>query len=118
MRISLGLVACAFLVFGLSASADTAAKRYNQIGDLCTAQEVANPPRVKVRYGGRTFKMRVECRTESEWKLIRATSAEADRELARYRNQMTNGATGEGLPPPRPLARTIFRNAASPPSRP
>ena len=100
MKISLGLVACAFLASGFSAVADPAAKpRYKQNGDLCTAEEVANPPRVKVKGYGRTFNVRVDCRTAPEWKLRLSMQAQRDRDQARLGQRMASGLTGEGSPP-------------------
>jgi hypothetical protein len=87
----------------MTAAADTAPKRLvKQSGDLCTAEEVANPP--KETYRGRTLKTRV-CRTPAEWAMIRAKQADYDRDWARYRSRMAGGSTGEGDPLPTPLRR-------------
>ena len=79
MKISLGLAACALLAAGLSASADPK-PRFKQNGDPCTAEEVANPPVVKVRYKGQTIKWKVECRTEVQWTFAKAQEADPDRQ--------------------------------------
>jgi len=99
MKISVGLV-CAFLACGLTASADTAAKtHYKQNGVLCTAQEIANSPRVKVRYGRYLLNIRVECLTESEWKQSRIVADQRDREQQRWWAQRENTPGGIGRTP-------------------
>lgn len=103
MRTGLGLVACVFLASGLAAAADTAPRLlFKQNGDLCTAEEVANPRRISDR--GRAPKGHV-CRTKLEWTLIQARQADYDLALARYQAQMTGGSTGEGGLPSTPLRR-------------
>jgi hypothetical protein len=102
MKISLGLAICAVLASSLAASADKAEKpRFKQNGDPCTAEEIANPPLVDVRYKGQTVKWKVECRTKAEWNFERSTSAENERARKRQLDNRIyapsySGLSGEG----------------------
>jgi hypothetical protein len=93
MKISLGLAACALLAASLAASAEPSAKpRFKQNGDPCTAEEVANPPVVKVRVRGRILDWKIQCLTKGEWNFARSAKAEQDRAMARWNLSILNTA--------------------------
>jgi hypothetical protein len=79
MRMLAGVAAVAFLAAAPAAFADPQ-PRYDASGRVCTAEEIATRPIVKVRLdAGRVYKMQMICRTAGEWRMSRNARDEQQR---------------------------------------